>query len=99
MSESFVGYCWHCAQGLTQLDYARANRCPGCDRPTHCCRNCRHYAPGRANECREPLVERVVEKDRANFCDWFAPQTQRGPATTPTDDPDALRHAAEALFK
>lgn len=37
------------------------------------CLNCRFYAPGAANDCREPVSEPVKDKERANFCDWFSP--------------------------
>jgi hypothetical protein len=98
MGEEIRGRCWQCGAGLVRLDLGRESPCPGCGKPTHCCRNCRHYAPGRANECMEPLVDRVVEKTRSNFCELFEPtQTPRpGPAAA---DGDAVRRAAEDLFK
>lgn len=97
MGEEIRGHCWNCGQGLTRLELGRESVCPGCGKPTHCCRNCRFYAPGRPNECREPLVERVVDKVRSNFCEYLElnPQTTVGAATP---DPDALRQAAEDLF-
>ncbi len=92
------GHCWQCGGGLTALDYGRESECPGCHKPTHSCRNCRHYAPGRANECMEPQVERVIDKSRANFCEWFEPAQNPNPAGG-APDVDALRGAAEALFR
>ncbi|MEY6432813.1 hypothetical protein ABC977_10380 [Thioalkalicoccus limnaeus] len=95
-----VGRCWSCGRGLTSADYGRENRCLGCDRDTRVCRNCRHYAPGRANECYEPRSERILIKDRANFCDFFEPNAAPAGIKTPAQAaPDALRQAAEALFK
>lgn len=92
------GRCWHCGGELRGADYARENRCPGCQKATHACRNCRFFAPGRPNACLEPLVEPVLDKERANFCDYFEPtdktSAQPGQAT-PTDD---LLKAAEDLF-
>lgn len=102
MGEETIGRCWHCGGDLTRLDYGRESECPACGKQTHCCRNCRHYAPGRANECMEPLVERVIEKTRANFCELFEPSGEAGPGTPAPQagaDTDALRQAAEALFK
>lgn len=32
---------------------------------------CRFYEEGAYNSCREPRAERVVEKDKANFCEYF----------------------------
>jgi len=98
MSDELKGHCWHCAAGLTRLDYGRESACPGCDKPTHCCRNCRLYAPGRPNECMEPQVERVIDKARSNFCEWFEPAMDplAGDAGA---DLDALRADAESLFR
>lgn len=97
-TEEIRGHCWSCGAGLTGLDFGRESRCPSCDKPTHCCRNCRLYAPGRANECLEPQVERVIEKARSNFCEWFEPARTPSPASSAPDG-DALRSAAEALFR
>ncbi|HYN76633.1 MAG TPA: hypothetical protein VES73_02430 [Lamprocystis sp. (in: g-proteobacteria)] len=98
MGEEIRGHCWNCGQGLTRLDLGRECGCPGCHQPTHCCRNCRHYAPGRPNECMEPLVERVVEKQRANFCEFLEPNPKPTAGGSGTPDADALRLAAESLF-
>jgi hypothetical protein len=97
MSEDIRGYCWNCGHGLTRLDLGRETDCPGCNKPTHCCRNCRHFAPGRPNECMEPQVERVVDKIRSNFCEFFEPNP-KAPTDTAVVDADALRRAAELLF-
>lgn len=92
------GRCWHCGGPLGVLDFGRECACPACGKSTHCCQNCRHYAPGRANECMEPQVERVIDKARSNFCEWFEPSLDpRQSAAAP--DAEALRSAAEALFK
>ena len=51
------------------------------------------------------MVDRVIAKDRANFCDWFQPTLRAQASETGErsvhsgDDPEALRRAAEALFK
>ena len=95
---NWQGTCWHCGQSLKAADYQRENRCPACGRATHACRNCRFFAPGRPNECLEPMVERVLEKERANFCELFDPADR--PLSTGAGKPeDALRKAAEDLFR
>jgi hypothetical protein len=44
------------------------------------------------------MVERVLEKERANFCELFEPGRPAATAgSVPSDD--ALRKAAEGLFK
>ena len=34
--------------------------------------NCRFYDSSAYNDCSEPAADRVVEKDKANFCDYFS---------------------------
>ncbi|MBK1721972.1 hypothetical protein [Thiocystis violacea] len=99
MTEEILGHCWRCARALSTLDYGRETSCIGCGKPTRCCRNCRHYAPGRANECVEPMVERILDKTAANFCELFEPTTPGAGASSVAPETDALRQAAEALFK
>ncbi|MGH7880977.1 MAG: hypothetical protein ACREQD_16000, partial [Candidatus Binataceae bacterium] len=66
-------HCFHCGrpiEGKERVGFR--DRCPACDRPVHACLNCEFYDRSYNNECREPQAERVVEKDRSNFCDFFA---------------------------
>lgn len=91
------GVCWSCGAGLTALDFGRGDTCPRCGRDTKVCRGCEHYDTGHHNECREPQAERVVDKERSNFCDYFRPKVS-GPANA-TPSRDALKAAAEALFR
>lgn len=98
MSDMIRGSCWHCGRGLTAADYGRETNCPDCGKPTRACRNCRHYAPGRPNECIEPMVERVLEKERANFCELFEP-TDSPVGGGPSSGAGDLILAAEDLFK
>jgi hypothetical protein len=93
-----IGRCWHCGADLNELDYAREATCPGCRKSTHCCRNCRWYARGRPNDCVEPIAEPVTDKERANFCGYFTPSFPT-PASAAPPDEDALRQAADDLFK
>jgi len=98
MNDPIRGYCWHCGQALRAVDYGRETNCLGCHKPTHVCRNCRHFARGRPNDCLEPLAEPVLDKERANFCDLFEPSDRH---VQSRDGPTAndLVKAAEDLFK
>lgn len=75
----------------------RRDVCRQCDADLHVCLNCEFYDPTAYNECREPQAERVLEKDRANFCDYFTPA---GMETAKTDRPkDDAKKKLEELFK
>jgi hypothetical protein len=49
----------------------RREFCPSCRADLHGCLNCQLYDPGSYNQCREAQAERVLEKDRSNFCEYF----------------------------
>ena len=74
----------------------RGDACPHCRRDLHCCVQCKFYDPGSYNECREVSAERVVDKERANFCDYFVP---RGASRGSINKKVEARKALEALFK
>ena len=90
------GTCWSCGTALTPLDYGRADTCRKCGRDTKVCKNCFFYDPNYNNQCRENQADRVVDKEKSNFCDYFRPHSG-GPGSGP--DRDALKSAAEKLFK
>ncbi len=91
------GRCWSCGIELTALDYGRSDRCRQCGRDTKVCKGCQHYDPASHNECRESQAERVLDKERSNFCDYFRPSSECGAAYA--ESRNTLRQAAEALFK
>lgn len=93
-----IGHCWHCGTGLIAADYGRENHCLTCGKATRCCGNCSNFKLGRPNDCLEPVAEPVGDKERANFCEWFAPGG--GPTTNAVkSNQDIHRQAAEALFR
>ena len=57
--------------------------------------NCTFYDKNRANECFEPQVERVKEKDRSNYCDYFRFKDDAGQKDPRTD----AQKAWKDLFK
>ena len=66
--------CFHCQAELRYEANQRVGRGDSCDRcrsDVHVCRNCFFYDPKVYNECREPMAERVVDKEKRNFCDYF----------------------------
>jgi predicted RNA-binding Zn-ribbon protein involved in translation (DUF1610 family) len=91
------GSCWSCGARLGPLDYGRGDTCPKCGRDTKVCKGCEFYDRSYNNECRESQAERVVEKERSNFCDYFRPKDDG--ATTGTKSKDDIKAAAEALFR
>ncbi|RZF23309.1 hypothetical protein DAY19_05460 [Halobacteriovorax vibrionivorans] len=69
--------------------------CPYCYASLHCCKMCKFYDKSAYNECRESSADRIVEKEKANFCDYFI---LKGGSDN-GDGKDDLLAAANALFK
>ncbi len=71
--------------------------CESCAADLRCCRTCRFYDPSAYNACTEPAADRVLEKDRANFCDFYAPVGIATRAPVGSANPGALAEL-ERLF-
>ncbi len=54
------------------MPVGRRETCPFCGTDLHSCLNCAFHEAAAYNECREPQAERVIDKSRSNFCDFFA---------------------------
>jgi hypothetical protein len=74
----------------------RSDSCPRCGRDLRCCKQCQFYDQRAYNECREVMADRVVDKERANFCDYFV---FRGTSQGNHNKAQVARRALEALFK
>lgn len=70
--------------------------CARCAADLHVCLNCAHYDPSAYNECRESSAERVLDRDRANRCDYYRPGTGTAAAT---DTRKGALASLDALFK
>jgi len=64
--------CHKCKSKLADDSFVgRQSQCPSCGADLHCCLNCSFYEIGAYNDCRESQAERVLDKSRSNFCDFF----------------------------
>lgn len=75
---------------------SRNDTCPHCSHDLHCCLQCKFYDPESYNECKEVMAERVVDKDRANFCDYFV---LKGAKESESGRKAMAKQALDALFK
>ena len=74
----------------------RSDLCPHCGRDLHCCLQCTFYDQGSYNECKEVMAERVVDKERANMCEYFV---LRGAKEGGAGRQAVAKQALEDLFK
>ena len=76
----------------------RRETCPRCGADLRVCFNCRFYDTGAYNQCHEPQAERVVDKDRNNFCEYFVFRDATAVRITGNKASDA-KSKLESLFK
>ena len=94
--------CFHCGREIASESTAKdrigfRDECPQCDRPLHVCLNCGFYDPAYNNQCRETQAERVVDKNRFNFCEYFRPAASG--AAKPASPAADGRAKLDALFR
>jgi len=77
---------------------SRNDSCDQCHSDLHVCKNCSFHDVTVHNQCRETQAEWVTDRERANFCDYFAPTETRAGASSGTAALDA-RSAFDSLFK
>ena len=63
--------CFKCGGSLSTDSIGRRDTCPSCNSDVRACKNCTFYDLKAYNECHEPQAERVLEKERSNFCGYF----------------------------
>jgi hypothetical protein len=92
--------CWKCGASLATLalPFGRTERCGACGADLHVCRLCGLYDPREYQQCREPTVEEVRDKERANFCDHYKPVAGAFRGGNPGATTDSARAALEKLF-
>ena len=95
-------YCWKCGTEIAEISGAkkvlRMDTCSKCDADLHVCKNCQFYDRQYHNECRETQAEWVSDKERANYCDYFAPGN-RAAGTKSKSQTDQVKSALDGLFK
>ncbi len=91
--------CYKCGKPLHesfQIIVSRTDSCPNCMANIKCCKMCKFFDTKSYNECRESQADRVPDKEKANFCDYFK-------LTTTYNDAEKQRQEAlakaQALFK
>src|SRR6266540_2670829 len=65
--------CHACKKELSvELKVGRKDECPFCGGDLRCCLNCVFYNRAVSKQCRETVTELVREKEKSNFCEYFA---------------------------
>ncbi len=66
--------CYKCGTALEFAEdsiLSRSEECPKCFANLRSCKMCHFYDINAYNECKEPTADRILDKEKANFCDHF----------------------------
>ena len=74
----------------------KSEECYHCYASLRCCKMCSFYDQSSYNECKEPMADRIVDKDKANFCDFFKLKSD---CKTKNNEKEDLLEKANSLFK
>jgi len=67
--------CWRCGTALKpdQLPVKRLEQCHHCHADLYVCRLCRSWNPRYTSKCSHDHAEPPLDRERANFCQYFKP--------------------------
>ncbi len=66
--------CHKCKKTIMYSDTVNIHdTCDNCKEDLHCCKNCKFYSEHEYNNCNETQAERILDKEKSNFCDFFRP--------------------------
>ena len=94
--------CFNCSKTLdleTTNKIHRSEECPHCYASIHSCRMCSFYDKSAYNECRETSAERILEKEKANFCDYFTLTTKQNAKEEKNQLLDLAKNAMKLVAK
>lgn len=92
--------CYKCASDLElppQIGFKEA--CQKCNADVHCCKNCKFFDLNSYNSCRESQAERIVDKEKANFCDYFSAGAANASSADKNSKINDAKKNLEDLFK
>ncbi len=89
--------CYSCNKPTEFPDakLGRLDSCDHCNAYLHCCLMCDFYDKNSYNECKEPMADRITEKEKSNYCDYFKLNT----GVSLKDEKNDLLAKANSLFK
>ncbi len=91
--------CYKCAVTLPFKRFDKPGRretCQSCGSDIRVCLNCAHYDLKAYNQCHENQAERVLDKDKGNYCDFFTFSTSGTKSSSSKQD---VKSKLDSLFK
>lgn len=77
-AEPYELSCWKCGANLKSVPrpFSRFAECPQCKTDLHVCRMCRHYNLKYIGQCSHDFADKVLQKEKSNFCSHFRPDPE-----------------------
>lgn len=79
------------------------DECESCGQDLHSCKHCQNYDEGSYNECKDSSADRVLDKEKSNYCDFYLAKdislNKEAPSKASGNSKADLLAQAEALFK
>jgi len=92
--------CHFCGTTLdAKMRIVKDTECLSCGRDLHACVQCRFFDRTAHNMCRESQAEWVTDRERRNFCDYFALNLATGKGAGSSDRASTARSKLDQLFK
>ena len=92
-----MGKCYFCETEYSEGKIHFSDSCLKCELDLHICFNCEFFDELSPDQCRESSADRVVEKDKKNFCDYFS--VAKHSLKNKISNKEKVLSEAEALFK
>lgn len=92
--------CWRCGTAVKsdQQPITRLEQCRHCHADLHVCRLCRSWNPRYTSKCSHDHAEPPLDRERANFCQYFRPAAGVFRKNTGTPAEETARTVLESLF-
>jgi hypothetical protein len=99
LAQKSLSRCAACGETLP-IATGSLVECPSCRAAIHACRQCTHFDTSQRFQCREPIPERVEDKQTRNDCERFSLRvTIERDASPDGTRPADIRRAFDNLFK
>ncbi|MDB2614095.1 hypothetical protein N9Y92_02930 [Chlamydiales bacterium] len=68
--------CYKCKAALDEVKIGFRTLCEKCHAYQHSCKGCKHYSPGKPNDCLIPGTDPIRDRELFNFCEDFSPKLE-----------------------
>ena len=92
--------CYSCHKDINVSEkLSFREECPFCRCDLHVCKQCQFYDEKAYNECRETSAERVLDKEKSNYCEYFQVDVEGLSSQNNLSEADLAKKKLEELFK